>query len=88
MREFFGNMPGDSRAVLMLPSDWRHYCEAWPSIPQHLKDLGIGRFQPGIIHVGRLTNKVKSHTRIGIDHVSDLLMPCGIFHRCFLIVAQ
>ena len=44
VREFFGNMPGDSRAVLMLPSDWRHYCEAWPSIPQHLKDLGIGRF--------------------------------------------
>ena len=44
MPEFFGNMPGDSTFILMLPSDWRHYCDAWPSTPPHLKNLGIGEF--------------------------------------------
>ena len=40
----FGNMPGDNAAILMLPSDWRRYCTAWPKIPDNLKALGIDKF--------------------------------------------
>jgi hypothetical protein len=45
VREFFGNMPGDSTSILMLPSDWRHYCdgEAHLKEPGHWQVLG----QPG-----------------------------------------
>jgi hypothetical protein len=43
IRAFFGHIPRDKNALGLL-LDWNNYVEAWPTIPQRLKDLGVGKF--------------------------------------------
>ena len=42
VRSFFGAAPGD--IDLEIISDWNIYVEKWPSIPDKIKNLGIGPF--------------------------------------------
>ena len=42
VRSFFGTVPGDVDLEVM--DDWSIYVEKWPSIPDKIKNLGIGPF--------------------------------------------
>lgn len=44
MQRFFGNILGDEEAALSVPSEWKRYVEAWPSLPPELKELPPAQF--------------------------------------------